>query len=336
MRIAQVQFTPWDKAYNFDARDISLTTGDKVVVKTELGIEVGLVIGLNDVDDEDLSEFLSAYDKNGNGGNNKEKAAPNNGDDPKNEDTGNPADTGTPDAITGGKAAAAGTAGNNNGESDNSGKIKPVMRKATAHDLEKIPDLKEKTSALKQCKEMARKHNLPMKLVDAHFAFDGSRLTFAFIADGRVDFRELVKDLTRRFNRTIRLQQIGIRDEAKVVGDFGPCGRNLCCREHLGDLKSITSEMAELQQCAHRGSERISGICGRLMCCLAYEQNGYEELNKKMPPVGARVKVDGKRGVVVGHHVLKQTVDVEFSPENGEDKGRTVVEVDLNRHKKGS
>jgi len=183
------------------------------------------------------------------------------------------------------------------------------------------------------CKKMASKHKLPMKLVDVHYSFDGSRLTFAFIADGRIDFRDLVKDLTRHFSRTIRLQQIGIRDEAKLIGDYGHCGRPLCCGRFLKDLTSISSEMAEIQQVAHRGSERISGICGRLMCCLAYEENGYEELAKKLPAIGTRVDVDGKKGVIVGHHVLKQSVDVKFPGENGE-KGSTVAEVDLNRSKK--
>ncbi len=211
-------------------------------------------------------------------------------------------------------------------------KLKPILRLATRDDFKKIPDIKEQQQILKVCRNLIQKHNLPMKLVDVHFAFDGSRLTFAFIADGRVDFRELVKDLTRYFCRTIRLHQIGIRDEARINGDCGHCGRILCCRSFLYDLTSITSEMSGLQQCSHRGSERISGVCGRLMCCLAYEEDGYKELLKNMPPIGAKVSVDGKRGIIVGHHILKQSVDVEFTSDNGNEK--VIVEIDLNRHKK--
>jgi len=280
MKVVQIQFNPWDKVYNFDPADSVLAVGDYVVVKTELGIEIGKVVGFKDVrspSDEDRQI----------------------------ESTGQ--------------------------ETGKEVEIKPILRKATTTDLEKIPDEKHKKEALAYCKKMIEKHKLPMKLVDVHYSFDGSRVTFAFIADGRIDFRELVKDLTRHFNRTIRLQQIGIRDEARLAGDYGHCGRPLCCGRFLKDLAPITSEMAELQQIAHRGSERISGICGRLMCCLAYEESGYEELAKKLPAIGTKVDVDGKKGIVVGHHVLKQSVDVEFPGENGEDS--TVVEVDLNRKK---
>jgi len=268
MKVVQIQFAPWDKVYNFDPGDSILEAGDKVIVKTELGTEIGKVIGYKELSEEEMSKISE---------------------------------------------------------------IKPILRKATTTDIEKAGDEKRKAEALEYCKKMAKKHELPMKLVDVYFSFDGSRVTFAFIADGRVDFRELVKDLTRRFSRTIRLQQIGIRDEAKIRGDYGHCGRPLCCGRFLPELSSITSEIAELQQVAHRGSERISGICGRLMCCLAFEHNGYEELAGKLPKIGAKVDVDGKKGIVVGHHILKQSVDVEFSGENGADG--TVQEVSLNRKK---
>lgn len=205
-----------------------------------------------------------------------------------------------------------------------------VIRIATAHDAEKLVSDEEKKEALEYCRQTKDKHGLVMKFIDSHFSFDGSRITFAFIADGRVDFRELVKDLTRHFGRTIRLQQIGIRDEAKVMGDYGHCGRELCCKRFLKDLTSITSEMAEFQQCSHRGSERISGVCGRLMCCLAYEEKGYENLAKNLMPIGTKIKVDGKRGIVVGHNILKQTVNVELSSENGSEEG-TIVEMGLDK-----
>jgi cell fate regulator YaaT (PSP1 superfamily) len=280
MKAVQIQFAPWDKTYSFDPVNLPLVDSDYVIVKTELGTEVGKVIGFMEIGKEVL----------------KEK--------PDNSDQ-------TPNA---------------------SGKLKPVVRKATAIDLEKLASQGDKDEAIDYCKKMVEKHQLEMKLVDVYFSFDGSKVTFAFIADGRVDFRELVKDLTRHFNRTVRLYQIGIRDEAKLRGDYGPCGRSLCCKKFLNDLTSITSEMAEAQQVVHRGSERISGMCGRLMCCLAFEQEGYEELAKNMPPLGAKVNVDGKRGVVVGHNILKQSVKVQFSGEKGE--GTIVSEVDLNRNKK--
>lgn len=221
-----------------------------------------------------------------------------------------------------------------NPDNKENNEIKVITRIATSGDLEKMASLAEKTKTLEYAKGMKEKLNLPMKFIDVHFSFDGSKIVFAFIADGRVDFRDLVKDLTRNFGKTIRLQQIGIRDEAKIMGDMGHCGKGLCCKGHLKDLASITSEMAELQQCSHRGSERISGVCGRLMCCLAYEQDGYEESARKLPAMGTKVSVDGKRGVIIGHHILKQSVDVRFNEKDSTGSGSAVVEVDLNRNKK--
>ncbi|MDD5290942.1 MAG: regulatory iron-sulfur-containing complex subunit RicT [Patescibacteria group bacterium] len=286
MKMVQVQFAPWDKIYNFDQADLTLVLGDNVIVKTDLGMEIGKVVGFAEAEETELVDE-KIPDKES-------------GEEEKNQET---------------KKA-----------------IKPIIRKATPLDLGKRASSKDKEEALEYCRKMVEKNQLEMKLVDVNFSFDGSKVTFAFIADGRVDFRELVKDLTRHFNKTIRLYQIGIRDEAKIKGDYGPCGRQLCCKRFLGDLASITSEMAEVQQVVHRGSERISGMCGRLMCCLAFEEKGYEELAKNMPPLGTKVNVDGKRGTVVGHHILKQSVRVQFPGEKGEEGG--IVEVDLNRNKK--
>ncbi|MDD5072102.1 MAG: regulatory iron-sulfur-containing complex subunit RicT [Patescibacteria group bacterium] len=293
MKVAQVQFAPWDKVYSFDQNDLALTEGDMVVVKTDLGLEMGKVVGFVEMEEKDLADNGERKVDNG-----AEKEA-----------TGEEAKTPAKEK-----------------------KIKPIIRKATSIDLEKRVSPEEKEEALGYCRKMVEKNQLEMKLVDVYFSFDGSKITFAFIADGRVDFRELVKDLTRHFSRTVRLYQIGIRDEAKIKGDYGPCGRPLCCKKFLGDLASITSEMAEVQQVVHRGSERISGMCGRLMCCLAFEEKGYEELAKNMPPLGTKVNVDGKRGKVIGHHILKQSVDVQFPGEKGEDG--VIAEVDLNRNKR--
>lgn len=209
-----------------------------------------------------------------------------------------------------------------------------IERQANPSDLKRMPTVEEKQQALKYCYATVKRLDLEMKLVDVVFSLDNNRITFAFVADGRVDFRTLVKELTAYFNKGIRLQQIGIRDEAKLVGDNGRCGRGLCCRQHLTKFSSVTGEMADVQGLGGRGSERISGCCGRLMCCLGYEFEGYKASNAKLPPIGTKVNVDGQRGVVVGHHILKESVDVKFKGEKGEQD--FVLEVDLNRKKKDS
>jgi cell fate regulator YaaT (PSP1 superfamily) len=185
-----------------------------------------------------------------------------------------------------------------------------------------------KEGDIEACKEMIKNFGLDMKVVDCHYSLDGQRLSFAFIADGRIDFRELVKELGRHFGKVIRLHQMGVRDEAKVVGDIGSCGETQCCRSHLKKLGNVTSEFAEDQQIVHRGSERLSGICGRLKCCLAYEEEHYQELIKKLPPVGTRVKTVHGRGVVIGWHVLKCSVDVKLDPSKQSDKP-VIVEVPI-------
>jgi cell fate regulator YaaT (PSP1 superfamily) len=193
------------------------------------------------------------------------------------------------------------------------GEIKPILRKATTEDMEKALEYRKlKVKALDDCKIFVKKYNLPMKLVDAYYSFDDARLTFAFIANGRVDFRELVKEITKHFKRSIRLQQIGIRDEIKLNGDIGCCGRSLCCQTFYRDLGNVTSDFADLQQVAHRGSDRLSGVCGRLKCCLTYEHNVYQELAKNLPAIGSSVKTEQGKGVVIGWHILKQTVDVRL------------------------
>ena len=186
-----------------------------------------------------------------------------------------------------------------------------VLRKATDEDCQKIDSLNANNKeVLEKCREVISKHNLNMKLIDVRISLDGGHMVFAFAAEGRIDFRDLVKDLTKIFKKSIRLHQVGIRDEMKITGDIGACGKELCCKKFLKDLKSVTSDLAELQQVSHRGSERISGVCGRLRCCLAYEQNGYEELAKKLPPIGSIINTPQGKGEVIGWHTLKQSVDV--------------------------
>jgi len=151
-----------------------------------------------------------------------------------------------------------------------------------------------------------------MKIIDVHCSYDDTRLKFAFIADGRVDFRELVKDLARHYQKSILLHQVGIRDEAKIAGDVGRCGvRGMCCKKFLGELGGINSEMAENQQIAHRGSERLSGTCGRLMCCLQFENEGYKEMAKDLPPIGSVVKYEKVPAEIIGWHTLKKSVDLK-------------------------
>ena len=160
---------------------------------------------------------------------------------------------------------------------------------------------------------MVKKRNLSMKIVDAHFSFDGGKVTFSFIAEKRVDFRELVKDLSKQFQRSIRLQQIGSRDEAKGKGGFGACGRRLCCMNFSGALQSVTIEDARLQQMGQRGSDRLSGLCDRLRCCLAFESDQYRQELETLPRDRQEVKWENKKGIVVDKNIMLRQVTVEFA-----------------------
>jgi cell fate regulator YaaT (PSP1 superfamily) len=213
-------------------------------------------------------------------------------------------------------------------ESQNSSEsLEKALRLASDEEVKKINDKEKISQALEICNQLIDKHKLDMKLIDLRFSFQANRLNFAFISDKRVDFRQLVKDLGAQFNANIRLTQIGTRDEAKISGDCGSCGRQLCCKGFIKEFSSISSEMAECQQVVHRGSDRISGACGRLMCCLGYEYEGYKELAKKLPEIGEFIKINGRRGKVIGHHVLKQSIDVLISDgKNGD--GQVVIEID--------
>ncbi len=209
----------------------------------------------------------------------------------------------------------------------------PIVRKVSAKDRTQIPGNTQKRETLNFCQELIIKHQLPMKLIDVYTSWESGRLDFAFTADQRIDFRDLVKDLSGHFNVAIRLTQIGTRDEAKILGDCGSCGRTLCCQGCLREFCSITSEMAEVQQVVNRGSDRISGMCGRLKCCLSFEYQDYKVLVGELPPCGTKVNVDGLRGVVIQQHVLKQTVDVRVLSKKSDERP-TIIEVDINRHGK--
>ncbi len=181
--------------------------------------------------------------------------------------------------------------GNHSVEDDNIVKpLRKVLRVATEKDMKKLEENKVKEAdAFKTCEEMIEEHKLDMKLVSVEYSFDGSRIVFFFTSDGRVDFRELVKDLAARFHTRIELRQIGVRDEAKMLGGIGICGQPYCCKRFLNDFQTVSIKMAK-EQGLSLNPTKVSGSCGRLMCCLKYEQNAYEHLNSITPRVGSTVK----------------------------------------------
>lgn len=259
MKIAQVQFAPWENTTPCQVNDFEVSDGDLVVAKTEFGEDLGRVLSISDSDTQTEAE---------------------------------------------------------------------ILRPANNRDLDEIKAVNaDKKKSLSYCRRIIEKHDLDMKLVECRGSLDDKKITFAFIAEGRVDFRDLVKDLTKHFQKSIRLHQLGVRDEAKLTGDIGHCGRNLCCRGFLDELTSVTSDYADDQQIAHRGSDRLSGICGRLKCCLAYEEKTYKDIIKKLPPIGTRVDTKRGKGIVVGWHVLKKSVEVKLDTKDDE---QSVVEIKIN------
>ena len=197
--------------------------------------------------------------------------------------------------------------------------LKPVIRPATPEDdeLERTNKEKEK-EAFRICLEKIRKHELEMKLIDCEYTFDNNKVLFYFTADGRIDFRELVKDLAAVFKTRIELRQIGVRDETKILGGIGVCGRPLCCHSYLTDFVPVSIKMAKEQNLSLNPT-KISGVCGRLMCCLKNEEEAYEDLNSKLPNVGDYVTTkDGFKGEVQSVSVLKQRVKVVITKENDE------------------
>ena len=190
-----------------------------------------------------------------------------------------------------------------------SSQLKPIIRIANEKDAKQHEDNKEKSKkAYDICLEKIKKHGLVMKLIDAEYTFDNNKVLFYFTADGRVDFRDLVKDLAAVFKTRIELRQIGVRDETKIVGGIGICGRELCCHKHLSEFVPVSIKMAKEQNLSLNPT-KISGVCGRLMCCLNHEQDTYVYLNERMPNVGDIVKTkDGKKGEVHSVNVLRQKV----------------------------
>ena len=197
--------------------------------------------------------------------------------------------------------------------------LKPVIRMATRADEEVERKNKEKEKeAFKICLEKIKKHDLQMKLIDAEYTFDNNKVLFYFTADGRIDFRELVKDLAAVFKTRIELRQIGVRDETKIMGGVGICGRALCCHSYLSEFIPVSIKMAKEQNLSLNPT-KISGVCGRLMCCLKNEEETYEELNSKLPNIGDYVTTDdGLKGEVHSVSVLRQLVKVVVTVDRDE------------------
>ncbi|NLK88236.1 MAG: stage 0 sporulation family protein [Clostridiaceae bacterium] len=197
--------------------------------------------------------------------------------------------------------------------------LKKVMRIANDEDIRHASDNgKKEKEAFATCLQKIRDHKLEMKLIDVEYTFDNNKILFYFTADGRVDFRELVKDLASVFKTRIELRQIGVRDESKMMGGIGICGRILCCSSYLGEFQPVSIKMAK-EQGLSLNPTKISGTCGRLMCCLKYEQEAYEQVIKKAPKTGAIVETPDGQGVVVETYLIKETAKVKLDKGNDTD-----------------
>ena len=214
--------------------------------------------------------------------------------------------------------------------------VKNIIRLATESDIETEKTNREKeTEAFDICKTKIARHGLKMKLIAAEYTFDRNKLLFYFTADGRVDFRELVKDLASVFRTRIELRQIGVRDETKICGGIGICGRTLCCHSYLSEFAPVSIKMAKEQSLSLNPS-KISGVCGRLMCCLKNEEEAYEELNSHLPDVGERVRTsDGLSGEVISVGVLKQRVRVVVDLGDDDKEVREYDVADISFKKRG-
>jgi len=195
--------------------------------------------------------------------------------------------------------------------------IKSVIRKVTEEDSRKMSDNKHKEcKALKLCSRKIAEYNLSMNLVNVEYSFDGSKALFYFTAEGRVDFRDLVKELAGLLKTRIELRQIGVRDEARMVGGLGPCGRQMCCCAFLGEFDPVSIKMAK-DQCLSLNPTKISGVCGRLMCCLKYEQSCYEEIRSRMPKTNKEVTTPKGKGLVTDMNILGEKVKVKIQANDG-------------------
>ncbi len=207
--------------------------------------------------------------------------------------------------------------------------LKQVIRQATENDLSHVEENKKRQAeAFKICEKKIAEHKLEMNLVDVEYTFDNNKILFYFTADGRVDFRSLVKDLASVFRTRIELRQIGVRDEAKMLGGLGVCGRPFCCHSFMGDFQPVSIKMAK-EQGLSLSPVKISGTCGRLMCCLKYEQAAYTDLLKRTPKVGAIVKTPDGKGLVIENNLIAGTLKVKLdsAPEDSAPASYTVKQV---------
>ena len=212
--------------------------------------------------------------------------------------------------------------------------LKKIVRIADEDDIKRHDENeKKKEKALKQCQEKIEKHGLEMKLIDVEYTFDNNKIIFYFTADGRVDFRELVKDLASVFKMRIELRQIGVRDEAKMLGGIGSCGKSLCCSSWLSDFEPVSIKMAKVQNLSLNPT-KISGICGRLMCCLKYENDVYMELRKGLPDNGEKVKTRDGMGKVVETNILESKVKVRLYTNEKDDDGGAKLSTEIYTYKK--
>lgn len=212
--------------------------------------------------------------------------------------------------------------------------LKKVIRRANKDDHRSENENKEKEiKAFSICTDKIKTHRLPMKLVDVEYTFDNSKVIFYFTADGRVDFRDLVKELASIFRTRIELRQIGVRDEAKMLGGIGPCGRILCCKNFLGDFEPVSIKMAKEQNLSLNPS-KISGICSRLMCCLKYEQEYYEATRKIMPRINKEINTPKGPGIVISCNMIKEMVRVKLIQEDGTPAAFNFTLDELQNHAK--
>ena len=212
--------------------------------------------------------------------------------------------------------------------------LKKIIRIADENDIKRHDENeKKKAKALKLCQEKIDKHGLEMKLIDVEYTFDNNKIIFYFTADGRVDFRELVKDLAGVFKMRIELRQIGVRDEAKMLGGIGSCGKSLCCSTWLSDFEPVSIKMAKVQNLSLNPT-KISGICGRLMCCLKYENDVYMELRRGLPDSGEKVKTADGMGKVIETNILESKVKVRLYTGEKDEDGQEKLGTEIYTYKK--
>ena len=295
MKVVKVQFHKLDKEYFFlpeftEAPEDKVEVGDSVVVNTILGQDVGQVT--------DWAEWEAPKS-------NAKAEGPERSRGKKNTES----SVEDPEQERGKRSRRDGDL-----EQNEISDVKPMRRPFREEDLEKLrAQKKEGLKCFTECKRLIDKHGLnTMKLVDMSESFDGKRLTFYFISSARVDFRDLVKDLVKNYHKKIRLQQVGVRDAAKVTGDFGPCGIPLCCKSWLNTIGSVSPNSIKNQELSHRGADRLTGPCGRLKCCLRFEDEVYKYKRSKLPKEGDIIKTGAGEGKVVGVHPMKQTVHLKI------------------------